>query len=128
MAVTAPSLPRTNDSRCFDGSCTSRGPPRLAWQPFSYCSTHNRSVGRLRLQGIVTVDDTAVALQLGGDAVPVPEPVMPLLTQHLDERRNTKTAANVDSRWLFPGYRPVTYAAYRSRSSGPDQGALSSAH
>ncbi len=146
-------------------------------------------IARLRLQDITTVDATT-ALHLGGDAVPVPEPVLPLLTQHLEQRRNTNTAANVDSPWLFPGYRPgqplhrsylmklvrdngvhllggrnsalrqlvlemppaiaaqalgyspqvaeaharnagttwVTYASYRTRGTGPDQGALSSAH
>jgi hypothetical protein len=62
-------------------------------------------IARLRLQDVTTAD-AATALHLGGDAVPVPEPVLPLLAQHLDERRNTNTAANVDSPWLFPGYRP----------------------
>lgn len=60
-------------------------------------------IARLRLQDITTADDITT-LHLGGDAVP--GPVLPLLTQHLDGRRNTNTAANVDSPWLFPGYRP----------------------
>ena len=33
-----------------------------------------------------------------------PRTLLPLLAQHLDERRNTNTAADVDSPWLFPGY------------------------
>lgn len=59
-----------------------------------------------RIRSGLSTGGGTTTLHLGRDAVPVPEPLLALLTQHVEERRNTNTAANVDSPWLFPGYRP----------------------
>jgi hypothetical protein len=60
---------------------------------------------RLTIDDIVHYDDGQLALQLGRPATPVPEPFAELLRQLLAARTNMNTAANPDSRWLFPGGR-----------------------
>jgi len=62
-------------------------------------------IGRLTLDDI-TADHDTVSLRFGAEPVPLPDPVAELLRYHLEQRRNTNTAANADSPWLFPGYRP----------------------
>lgn len=71
----------------------------------------------------LTIDDVTerggnVYLRLGHPPTPVPEPLAQLLTRLVDERANMNTAANPDSRWLFPGGRvgqPLTAGALRQR-------------
>jgi hypothetical protein len=46
-------------------------------------------------------DDTT--LRLGDPPVPVPEPLASLLLAYLADRPHMGTAANPDSRWIFPG-------------------------
>lgn len=46
-----------------------------------------------------------VLLRLGEPPVPVPEPFAVLLLQLAEQRDNMNSAANPDSRWLFPGHR-----------------------
>ncbi|RKS77957.1 hypothetical protein CLV35_1662 [Motilibacter peucedani] len=62
-------------------------------------------ISRLRLDDIVTTPG-ATALRLGNEPAVLPAPVADLLTEHLSSRPNQNTAANTDSPWLFPGYRP----------------------
>ncbi|MFR9802652.1 hypothetical protein ACL02T_10155 [Pseudonocardia sp. RS010] len=45
-------------------------------------------------------------LRLGKQWVPVPEQLAALIRLHLEHRANTNTAANAQSRWLFPGQVP----------------------
>jgi hypothetical protein len=60
---------------------------------------------RLTIDDVIHHDDGQVALRLGHPATPVPEPFAELLRQLLAARANMNTAANPDSRWLFPGGR-----------------------
>lgn len=77
---------------------------------------------RLRLVDIEALDGT-LTLRLGEEAAVLPVPVATLLKQHLDSRPNVSTAANTDSPWLFPGYRPgqplhQSYLMRRLRDAG----------
>ncbi len=79
-------------------------------------------MARLRLVDIEEADGT-VSLRLGDEAAVLPAPVAALLQQHLSTRANVSTAANVDSPWLFPGYRPgqplhQSYLMTRLRDAG----------
>ncbi|MDF3291555.1 hypothetical protein P3G67_20450 [Streptomyces sp. RB6PN23] len=58
----------------------------------------------------MTTDDVVhanyqIRLRLGEPPSPVPEPFAELLLAWIDNRDNMNTAANRDSRWLFPGRR-----------------------
>ena len=58
----------------------------------------------------LTIDDVLqdgdrTALRLGDPPTPVPEPLASLLLAYVADRPNMATAANPDSRWLFPGRR-----------------------
>ena len=69
---------------------------------------------RLTVDDIIDHDDGQLALRLGHPATPVPQPFAALLRQLLAARTNMNTAANPDSRWLFPGGRtgqPLTAGA-----------------
>lgn len=77
---------------------------------------------RLQLADIGQTGDT-VTLRLANEAAVLPAPVAALLQQHLDSRPNVSTAANADSPWLFPGYRPgqplhQSYLMARLRDAG----------
>lgn len=77
---------------------------------------------RLQLADIDQTGDT-VTLRLADQPAVLPAPVAALLQQHLDSRRNVNTAANADSPWLFPGYRPgqplhQSYLMTRLRDAG----------
>lgn len=73
-------------------------------------------ITRLRLDDVAQTRGTST-LRLGDTPAELPAPVAELLAQHLRTRRNTNTAANADSPWLFPGYRPgqPLHASYLSR-------------
>ncbi len=73
-------------------------------------------ISRLRLDDVQITGDTAT-LRLCDTPAELPAPVAQLLAQHLRTRPNTNTAANADSPWLFPGYRPgqPLHASYLSR-------------
>ena len=47
---------------------------------------------------------TGATIRVGSLPAPVPEPLLPLLHQHLAARANQRTM-NHGSRWLFPGTR-----------------------
>jgi hypothetical protein len=51
-------------------------------------------------------DDGEVLLRLGEPPTPVPGPVADLPLQWIVIRDNMNTAANRNSRWLFPGRKP----------------------
>lgn len=55
----------------------------------------------------VTVDDSTgkIGISFGTHPVPVPVPFAELLSQHLRNRPNLRTAAGKESHWLFPGTR-----------------------
>lgn len=56
----------------------------------------------------VSIDDTtgAIRISFGTHPVPVPEPFAELLSQHLQNRPNLRTASSrAESPWLFPGTR-----------------------
>jgi hypothetical protein len=55
----------------------------------------------------ITINDTtgAIGISLGTHPVPVPQHFAELLTQHLRNRPNLKTASGAESPWLFPGTR-----------------------
>lgn len=60
---------------------------------------------RLRLKDIARHRDV-VTFDFGDEPAIVPPVMQALLDQHLAQRPNTSTAANADSPWLFPGFRP----------------------
>jgi hypothetical protein len=62
-------------------------------------------IGHLHLTDIVERDGT-LAIRFGTEPAELPPPIADLLRTHLAARANTNTAANTDSEWLFPGYRP----------------------
>ncbi|MGW3624788.1 hypothetical protein [Streptomyces sp. NPDC000880] len=49
--------------------------------------------------------DGEIHVRLGDPPAPVPEPFASLLLAYLDQRPNTMTATNPETRWLFPGRR-----------------------
>ncbi|WP_431934141.1 transposase [Nonomuraea jabiensis] len=59
---------------------------------------------RLTLDDVIH-DAGQVSIRLGDPPSPVPEPFARLLLDHLQDRPNTATATDPDSRWLFPGRR-----------------------
>lgn len=71
----------------------------------------------------LTIDDVLrdgpdVYLRLGKPPTPIPAPLAGMLLELLETRANMNTAANPDSRWLFPGGRvgqPLTPGALRQR-------------
>ncbi len=66
----------------------------------------------------VLQENGEVQVRLGDPPSPVPEPFARILLAHLDQRPNTMTAANPDSRWLFPGRRagqPMTPETFELR-------------
>lgn len=72
---------------------------------------------RLTIDDVLDTDD-GVFLRLGQPATPVPEPFGAMLRQLAGARANMNTAANPDSRWLFPGGRagqPLTAGALRQQ-------------
>lgn len=79
-------------------------------------------VCRLRISD-VAITPTKVTIQIGDSAGPVPEPLGQLVSQLVKERRNTNTAANSSSTWLFTGTRPGqplnrTYLMTQLRNQG----------
>ncbi len=69
-------------------------------------------IAALRTADTSCTDDTT-QVKLGADWLDVPEPVATLLRQHLSNRRNTATAANPASPWLFPGQLADEHRSYR---------------
>ncbi|MCW4355216.1 hypothetical protein ONR57_18080 [Hoyosella sp. YIM 151337] len=59
----------------------------------------------LRLDDVVT-SPADVSIRFTSEAVAVPEPFGTLVRDYLPHRRNTNTASNPQSPWLFPGYTP----------------------
>jgi len=55
----------------------------------------------------VNINDTTgtITISLGTHPVPVPQPFAELLSQHLRNRPNLRTASGTESPWLFPGTR-----------------------
>jgi hypothetical protein len=55
----------------------------------------------------VNINDTTgtITISLGTHPVPVPQPFAELLSQHLRNRPNLRTASGAESPWLFPGSR-----------------------
>ena len=55
----------------------------------------------------VNINDTTgtITIALGTHPVPVPQPFAELLSQHLRNRPNLRTASGTESHWLFPGTR-----------------------
>ena len=79
-------------------------------------------IGRLRVEDVVLTDD-GMAIRFGDYPAPLPEPVADLVRRHLQARPNMATAANPESPWLFPGYRPgqplnSSYLMRRLRDAG----------
>ncbi|QTJ66813.1 hypothetical protein HYG77_15240 [Rhodococcus sp. ZPP] len=62
-----------------------------------------RRIAELTLDDITTTPPRPT-VRIGTLPAALPEPLLPLLQQHLDSRANQKTT-NHDSRWLFPGTR-----------------------
>ncbi len=60
---------------------------------------------RLRVEDIVITGE-ATGIRFGNDSAPLPSPVADLILRYVRARPNMATAANADSPWLFPGYRP----------------------
>lgn len=60
---------------------------------------------RLRIDDITTGDDMFICID-DHTRLPVPRPLGVLIQELLTQRRNTNTAANSDSPWLFSGNRP----------------------
>lgn len=87
---------------------------------------------RLRIDDLDT-DGPITTLRLGPEPAPLPDVVDDLLKQHLAQRRNTFTAANANSPWLFPGASPgqplhQSYLMTLVRDAGVDlRGARNSA-
>ncbi|WP_307710692.1 hypothetical protein [Streptomyces sp. V1I6] len=65
----------------------------------------------------VLQDGEEVLIRLGDPPPPIPIPFAGPLLAYLDQRPNTMTAANADSRWLFPGRvgKPMTAEAIELR-------------
>ncbi len=62
-------------------------------------------------------------IRFGNDPAPLPSPVADLILRYVRARPNMATAANADSPWLFPGYRPgqplnASYLMHRLRTIG----------
>lgn len=81
-------------------------------------------VCRLRCDDI-DISGDGVTIRIGDSPAPLPEPFASLARQLLDDNRNTNTAANKESAWLFPGYRPGqplhrTYVMTKIRDHGID--------
>jgi hypothetical protein len=70
------------------------------------------NIAALRTADTSCTDDTT-RLKLGADWLDVPEPVATLLRKHLSSPRNTATAANPASPWLFPGQLAGEHRSYR---------------
>ena len=62
-----------------------------------------RRIAELTLENITTTPP-GPTVRIGTLPAPLPEPLLPLLQQHLDSHANQKTT-NHQSRWLFPGTR-----------------------
>lgn len=62
-------------------------------------------VCRLRISDFA-ITPTTVTIQVGDTASPVPEPLAQLISRLVEDSRNTNTAANRSSPWLFTGIRP----------------------
>ena len=62
-----------------------------------------RRIAELTLDDITTTPP-GPTVRIGTLPAPLPEPLLPLLQQHLDSHANQKTT-NHQSRWLFPGTR-----------------------
>jgi hypothetical protein len=63
-------------------------------------------IAALRTDAINTNDTTGtITIDLGTHPVPVPQPFAELLSQHLRNRPNLRTASGTESHWLFPGTR-----------------------
>ena len=55
----------------------------------------------------VVITPTETRISLGTEPVPVPEPFAGVLTHHLHNRPNLRTAGGmIATPWLFPGHRP----------------------
>ena len=55
----------------------------------------------------VVIAPTETRISLGTEPVPVPEPFAGVLTHHLHNRPNLRTAGGmIATPWLFPGHRP----------------------
>lgn len=54
----------------------------------------------------VRIRDDDVQVRLADEWLGLPDPLTAIVQRHLEKRPNTNTAANVSSRWLFPGYMP----------------------
>ncbi len=77
---------------------------------------------RLRVEDIVITGE-ATGIRFGNDPAPLPSPVADLILRYVRARPNMATAANADSPWLFPGYRPgqplnASYLMHRLRTIG----------
>lgn len=55
----------------------------------------------------VNINDTTgtITISLGTHPVPVPPPFAELLSEHVRNRPNLRTASGAESHWLFPGTR-----------------------
>lgn len=55
----------------------------------------------------VNINDTTgtISISFGKHPVPLPQPLAELLSQHLRNRPNLRTASGAESPWLFPGTR-----------------------
>ncbi|MCU1516648.1 MAG: recombinase XerD [Pseudarthrobacter sp.] len=63
-------------------------------------------VAALRTDAISINDTTGtMTISLGTHPVPVPQPLAELLSQHLRNRLNLRSASGTESHWLFPGTR-----------------------
>lgn len=63
-------------------------------------------VATLRTDAVsINATTGAIRISFGAHPVPVPQPFAELLSQHVQNRPNLRTASRAESPWLFPGTR-----------------------